>query len=232
MKRLLFLLSTLCSPLLADEAADILSQSGVKGGIVVHVGCGDGVLTQRLRVNDSYQVQGLTQDSSQIPSIRESIYKAGLSGVVAVDGWNGKHLPYIENYVNLLVIEDAASVAKEEIERVLTPLGVAMVKKNGAWEKTLKPWPKDMDEWTHYAYDSKGNPTSKDMLVGPPSRMQWVGNPRWSRHHDRMSSVSAKVSAGGRIYYIIDEGSRISMLSTAPCYGKSPSRNGTPISGR
>jgi len=42
--------------------------------------------------------------------------------------------------------------------------------------------------------------------------LQWVGNPRWSRHHDRMSSVSAMVSANGRLYYIMDEGSRISIL--------------------
>jgi hypothetical protein len=41
MKR--FLLSFLLSScLFADEASDILAQSGVKGGIVVHVGCGDG----------------------------------------------------------------------------------------------------------------------------------------------------------------------------------------------
>ncbi|MDZ4404610.1 PQQ-binding-like beta-propeller repeat protein [Prosthecobacter sp.] len=213
MKR--FLLSLLVSaPLFADEAADILAKSGVKGGIVVHVGCGDASTTQKLRVNEAYQVQGLTQDAAQIPTIRESIYKAGVSGAVAVSEWNGKHLPYIENYVNLLVVEDA-TVSKEEIDRVLTPLGVAMVKKNGAWEKITKAWPKDMDEWTHYAYDSKGNPTSKDMLVGPPSRMQWIGNPRWSRHHDRMSSVSAQVSAGGRTFYIIDEGSRISILMPA-----------------
>jgi hypothetical protein len=174
-----------------------------------------GPVTQKLRANDSYQVQGLTKEADKVPAIRDAIYKAGVSGAVAVSEWNGQHLPYIENYVNLLVIEDAAAVAKEEIDRVLTPLGVAMIKKGGAWEKITKAWPKDMDEWTHYAYDSKGNPTSKDMLVGPPSRMQWVGNPRWSRHHDRMSSVSAKVSAGGRIYYIIDEGSRISILMPA-----------------
>jgi outer membrane protein assembly factor BamB len=214
MKHLIFSL-LLTAPVFADDASDILAQSGVKGGVVVHVGCGDGAVTQKLRANDSYQVQGLAQDAAQLPLIRESIYKAGFSGAVAVDLWNGNHLPYIENYVNLLVIEDAAAVSKEEIDRVLTPLGVAMVKKNGGWEKITKAWPKDMDEWTHYAYDSKGNPTSKDMLVGPPSRMQWVGNPRWSRHHDRMSSVSAKVSAGGRIFYIIDEGSRISILMPA-----------------
>jgi len=215
MKRFAFFLFALCSPLYADEASDILAQSGVKGGIVVHVGCGDGTVTQKLRANDSYQVQGLTTNAGAVSTIRESISKSGGYGAVAVSEWNGKHLPYIENYVNLLVIEDAAAVSKKEIDRVLTPLGVAMIKKGGGWEKVTKPWPKDMDEWTHYAYDSKGNPTSKDMLVGPPSRMQWVGNPRWSRHHDRMSSVSAKVSAGGRIYYIIDEGSRISILMPA-----------------
>lgn len=215
MKRFAFLLSALCSPLFAGEAEDILAQSGVKGGIVVHLGCGDGTVTQKLRANDSYQVQGLTKEADKVPAIRDSLYKAGVSGAVAVSEWNGKHLPYIENYVNLLVVEDSSAVSKEEIDRVLTPLGVAMVKKNGAWEKITKAWPKDMDEWTHYAYDSKGNPTSKDLLVGPPSRMQWVGNPRWSRHHDRMSSVSAQVSAGGRTFYIIDEGSRISILMPA-----------------
>lgn len=197
----------------ADAAADILAQSGVKGGIVVHVGCGDGTVTQKLRANDSYQIHGLTTNADAVTAIRESIYQAGSYGAVAVEAWDGKHLPYIENHVNLLVIEDAASVAREEIDRVLTPLGVAMIKRDSAWEKIVKPWPEKMDEWTHYAYDSKGNPTSKDYLVGPPTRMQWVGNPRWSRHHDRMSSVSAKVSSGGRIFYIIDEGSRITILT-------------------
>lgn len=217
MKRLslLCLFTVPFSLLWADDAADILSQSGVKGGIVVHVGCGDASTTQKLRANSAYQVQGLTKDVAGVLAIRENLHKAGVSGAVAVESWNTKHLPYIENYVNLLVVEDAASVAKEEIDRVLTPLGVAMVRKAGGWDKIVKAWPKGMDEWTHYAYDSKGNPTSKDMLVGPPTRMQWVGNPRWSRHHDRMSSVSAQVSAGGRVYYIMDEGSRISILMPA-----------------
>lgn len=215
MKRVV-LFSLLLSPgslALADDAADILSQSGVKGGIVVHVGVKDPEVTRKLRANDAYQVQGLSHDTAQVATLREAIHRTGQYGPVAVDAWDGKHLPYIENYVNLLVVEDAASVSKEEIDRVLVPLGVALVRKSGGWDKITKPWPKDMDEWTHYAYDSKGNPTSKDLLVGPPTRMQWVGNPRWSRHHDRMSSVSAKVSSGGRIYYIIDEGSRITILT-------------------
>ena len=41
--------------------------------------------------------------------------------------------------------------------------------------------------------------------------MQWIGSPRWSRHHDRMASLSAMVSGGGRLFYIMDEGSRVSI---------------------
>ncbi len=114
--------------------------------------------------------------------------------------------------MNLVVVDDGAKVAPGEIERVLTPLGVAMVKEGGAWKKTQKPWPQTMDEWTHYYYDAKGNAASKDEDVGPPERLQWLGSPRWSRHHDRMASMSAAVSARGRLFYIMDEGSRISIL--------------------
>ncbi|MCW0221503.1 MAG: PQQ-binding-like beta-propeller repeat protein, partial [Prosthecobacter sp.] len=214
-RSILALLLTLGTSLLADDATDILQLSGVKGGIIVHVGCGDGTLTSALKASDRYQVQGLTQDETALGKIRENIHQAGQYGALAVETWDGTNLPYIENFVNLLVV-DQAKVDKAEIDRVLTPLGVAMIRKEGGgWEKIIKAWPTGMDEWTHYAYDSKGNTTSKDMLVGPPSRMQWVGNPRWSRHHDRMSSVSAEVSSGGRIFYIMDEGSRLSILMPA-----------------
>ena len=59
--------------------------------------------------------------------------------------------------------------------------------------------------------DRSGNAVARDKVVGPPRRMQWAGSPRWSRHHDRMASMSALVSGGGRIFYIMDEGSRVSI---------------------
>lgn len=42
-----------------ERAAEILKATGIKGGIVVHLGSGDGELTAALRANDSYQVRGL-----------------------------------------------------------------------------------------------------------------------------------------------------------------------------
>lgn len=196
----------------AKQAKDILAQSGVKGGFVVHVGSGDGKLTAALKVNDSYQVHGLDASADNVKAARESILKSGGYGPVSVDTWNGKDLPYAEGTVNLVVVEDGAKVSPQELDRVLTPLGVSMVKEGGAWKKTQKPWPQSMDDWTHYYYDAKGNAASHDADVGPPERLQWLGSPRWSRHHDRMSSLSAKVSAKGRLFYIMDEGSRISIL--------------------
>jgi outer membrane protein assembly factor BamB len=196
----------------ATQAKDILSQSGVKGGFVVHVGSGDGKLTAALKATDSYQVHGLDASAENVKTSREAILKSGAYGPVCVDTWNGKDLPYVESSVNLLVIEPGSAVSPQEIDRVLTPLGVAMVKEGSAWKKTQKPWPSELDEWTHYYYDAKGNAVSHDEDVGPPERLQWLGSPRWSRHHDRMSSLSAEVSAKGRLFYIMDEGSRISIL--------------------
>ena len=40
----------------APALAGVVEDSGVKGGLVVHLGCGDGKLTAALRVNDSYLV--------------------------------------------------------------------------------------------------------------------------------------------------------------------------------
>ena len=78
-------------------------------------------------------------------------------------------------------------------------------------KKSVKPVPNDIDEWTHYLHDPKNNAVSHDKQVKTPTSLQWVCGPRWSRHHDHMSSVSAVVTAGGRIFSILDEGPRSSI---------------------
>jgi len=195
-----------------SEARTILDTAGVKGGVIVQLGIGDGALTTALKVNDSYQVQGLDTDGARVAKARETIFGKGVYGPVSVDRFDGRALPYIDNLVNLLVAEDLGNIPMEEVKRVLVPNGVALVRQDGTWKKTVKTKSDALDEWTHYYYDAKGNAVSKDKQVGPPKRLQWVGSPRWSRHHDRMSSLSAEVTSGGRLYYIMDEGSRISIL--------------------
>ena len=195
----------------AQDGAALLRQSGIHGGVVVHVGCGDGLLTEQLHPGPQYCVQGLTSDPAAVSAIRSRLVASGRYGAVTVDRWDGQHLPYVDNFVNLIVVQDAADASMAELMRVLAPNGVMLQQRDGQWEKTVKPWPAEMDEWTHYLHGPDGNPVGKDQLVAPPKRLQWLGGPGWSRHHDHMASMTSLVSAGGRLFYILDEGSRASI---------------------
>ncbi|MCH7988660.1 MAG: PQQ-binding-like beta-propeller repeat protein, partial [Planctomycetes bacterium] len=192
-------------------AQQILEATGVQGGLIIHLGCGDGKLTAALKAGDGYMVHGLDRVKANVDNSRKYIQSRGLYGVVSVDRLQGDKLPYIDNLANLVVSEDLDGIAMEEILRVLAPNGTAYIKTGDTWTKTIKPRPDNIDEWTHYMHDASGNAVAHDTVVGPPRHLQWVGSPRWSRHHDRMASISALVSAGGRMFYVADEGSRISI---------------------
>jgi len=189
-----------------DNAARILTESGVRGGLIVHIGCGDGTLTTSLRVDEGFLVYGLDTDPANVAKTRARIRALGLHGVVTADTFNGKTLPLADNVVNLIVAADLGDVPMTEVRRVLVPNGVAYI--HGA--KTVKPRPSNIDDWTHYLHDASNNAVAHDDVVGPPRHMQWQCGPRWSRHHDHMSSISAMVTAGGRVFSILDEGSRLS----------------------
>jgi len=186
----------------AARAQAILAATGVKGGLIVHIGCGDGKLTAALRASESYLVQGLDTDAAKVANARAHIEAQGLYGTVSVGRFDGRRLPYIDGLVNLIVADDLGQLAMAEVLRVLCPDGVALI----GGEKTVKPRPEEIDEWTHYLHDASNNAVAHDSVVGPPRRLQWVGSPKWARHHDHMASMSALVSAGGRIFYIMDEG--------------------------
>ncbi|GAG27852.1 unnamed protein product, partial [marine sediment metagenome] len=107
--------------------------------------------------------------------------------------------------------EDTHQATVEECLRALAPNGVLLMRSGDQWQRTVKPWPAEMDDWTHYFHGPDGNPTGDDQLVAPPQRLQWLGGPGWSRHHDHMASMTSLVSASGRVFYILDEGSRASI---------------------
>ncbi len=194
-----------------DDARRILEKSGIQGGLILHLGSGDGQLTGALRASERYLVHGLAETPEQVATARTMLRGKGVYGPVSVDLLEGKTLPLSDNLVNLVVAEDLHGVSLEEVNRVLCPNGVAMIKEGDSWKKTIKPRPSDIDDWTHYFHSANGNAVAQDEQVGPPTRLQWLGSPKWSRHHDRMASMSALVSGGGRLFYIMDEGSRISI---------------------
>ena len=65
-----------------------------------------------------------------VDAARKHIQSSGPYGNVSVAHWDGQRLPYIDNFVNLLVVRVPSSVEKEEILRVLCPGGVAVFTDN------------------------------------------------------------------------------------------------------
>ncbi|MHC4505944.1 MAG: outer membrane protein assembly factor BamB family protein, partial [Planctomycetota bacterium] len=196
----------------AKLAQEILEAAGVKGGLVVHVVCGDGKLTAALHANDSYLVHGLARTETDVTKARAHVAALGVHGEVSIDKLDGARLPYVAGLVNLVVSEDLGEVPMSETMRVLCPGGVAYVKQGGKWTKTVKPRPPGIDRWTHYLYDATNNAVSRDTVVGPPRQLQWVGRPNWARHHDRMASMNALVATRGRLFYVFDEGPTSSIM--------------------
>jgi len=205
------------------EGGQVLQASGVQGGLVVHLGCGDAGATATLHADERYLVHGLDTDGKRIAEARRRIGSLGLHGEVSVEVLADAALPYVDNLVNLLVVSRPCGVPADEIARVLAPNGVAMIDAKvkglatppalkprpcpaGGWIKLVKPWPDAIDEWTHFLRDASGNAVARDKRVGPPRRIQWMAGPKRTRDHDALASMSALTSSAGRVFYILDEG--------------------------
>jgi len=195
----------------SNQARQILGDTGVTGGLIVHLGCGDGRLTAALGQSETLVVYGLDSSEAGVEAARAHIRSLGRYGRVAVADFDGACLPFADNLANLVVAEDLGGVARAEAMRVLAPGGTLCVRGDGGWQKTVKPRPKNTDEWTHFLHDASGNAVAHDDVVGPPRRVQWLADPRHARSHEHTPTIDAVISAGGRIFYIADEGPTISL---------------------
>ena len=101
------------------SARAMFDTTGVRGGLIVHIGCGDGQLTAALHASDSYLVHGLDADAKNVESARKHIQSLGLYGKVSVQQWSASRLPYIEDLANLVVAENLGGIPMDEVMRVL-----------------------------------------------------------------------------------------------------------------
>jgi outer membrane protein assembly factor BamB len=159
-------------------AMDVLKESGVEHGLCVVLPADDGESLAVLTRNGAMLVQGLTLDDSTLLKVRADLQDRGVYGLAtASKPAQITPLPYADNLINLLIVDLDALGEKApqqaELLRVITPEGVALLKKNGAWTKVTKPRPAEMDHWTHFDYDAAGGGVSRDTLVKPPTAVQW-----------------------------------------------------------
>ena len=188
----------------AQTPAEALRKTGIVGGIVVQLGCRSDTVTT-LRQIDRIKVQGLDTNAKVIQQLRNKIFTKGHYGPVTVNTFDGKKLPYIDNFVNVLIVEKPFDVSPQEMQRVITPGGTLLVKSGSGWKTTKKQVQPDTDEWTHYLHGPNNNAVAKDKKAGMPRSLQWVGGQRWGRSHEELASISCVVTSSGRLFYIEDE---------------------------
>jgi len=208
-------------------ASELVRQSGASGGICAVIGADDAELPMALSQQGRFVVHCLDRDPARCESLRKAICERGAYGTVSAGTFDGAALPYTDNLINVAVLAGEPVGAAEAL-RVLAPLGTGFVRDAGdaaraelraagaedlsvldaggtKWLAFRKPWPADIDEWTHYLHAADGNPVAADRVVGPPRHYQWLAGPTWLRSHETDSSVSTLVTAGGRLFYITDE---------------------------
>ena len=197
------------------------------GGICVVLGDDISELAVDISQEGRFVVQALVPNKAALDKARSVIRSSGQYGTVSADSVGYEHLPYAENLINVVIVNDcrdamAKGLSVDEVFRVLAPLGAAYfgraesltekltasgfeVSRIGKWVKAVKPWPKEIDEWTHNLHDADGNPVANDTVVAPPKHYQWISGPTWLRSHESDSSLRAMVTSRGRLFYIADE---------------------------
>ncbi len=216
----------------ADLAQQLAARSGAAGGICALVGDPRVELAAALAQQGPFTVHCLATDPAQLQRLRGAIRGRQMAGTISAALQRSGRLPYTDNLINILVVDPGtgpatASIVPGDCRRVLAPLGTlyvhassdhVMVKSlaasgvklvplpaDGAWLTWQKPWPADIDQWTHYLHGADGNPVAQDRVVAPPVHYQWTAGPKWLRSHESDSSVSTLVTARGRLFYIVDE---------------------------
>lgn len=112
------------------ESPEILQEAKVTDGLVIHLGCGDGVLTAELAGNDRIIVQGLEEDVAAVEKARQRLSACGVYGRVSVEQSNLVKLPYANHLADLVIVDDlprllAAGLTVDEVLRVTAPGHIA-----------------------------------------------------------------------------------------------------------
>ncbi|HUS92747.1 MAG TPA: PQQ-binding-like beta-propeller repeat protein [Phycisphaerae bacterium] len=171
-------IAPLC-PAAPESVREVLKGAGVRGGLVVHVGATDGKLEADLAGTGAYLVHGLAMDEAARDAARRAIMGKGLYGLASVAVWSDRRrLPYASNLATAVVADlDAlgpAAPSRQELERIVAPEGLVLLKTNGPWQAAPKPRTAAIDHWMHFDHGADGNPVSLDTAVGPIRQLQWI----------------------------------------------------------
>jgi len=187
-------------PAAADVKRDVLSGSEVRGGLVVHLGCPSAALLAEFASDQRFVAHGLARGADTVAAIRTALAAGGLYGRASAEQLVGTKLPYVDQLVRFLVVQEPLGIDEAEMLRVLCPGGVLYRKTPKGWRRTVKPWPATLDEWTHPRHGADGNVVSRDRLVGPPTNVRWISGRQ--RSERGVLNTQVIVSSAGRLFAV------------------------------
>lgn len=183
---------------------NLVEKSGLRGGVILWLGETDAQTLRSVLPNERFRIHGLDRDAERVCQTRNSLLKSGHYGEITVAFLHSDRLPFVDRFINLLIVEDPSGVPMEEIHRVVAPGGVILLRKNDGWKKIEHKWPSSMDDWNHFLHGADNNAVAEDALADLPRSIQWVAAPKTGRSHEELASMSAAVSDNGRVFYVAD----------------------------
>ena len=233
--RLLLLFFWLMPSCLSGDTltSEVSRRHRAPNGVCVVVPGDPSSVASELSQSCGYVIQSLHLDEDSAVGARNGYARGGLAGRVTAKVLYGSRLPYVDNLVNTIVVEDPRllddrGLGMAELMRVLMPRGQLYVRDSvlsrsligdaarltkvrrldvdgQSWSLIRKEWPSELDEWNHELHGADGNPVSHDQVVGPPRGFQWIADPKWDQGHETQPSISAIVTAQEYLVFIENE---------------------------
>jgi len=174
------------------DAAQVLARIGQTRGLCVVVEDKDCRLAIDLVRSSDLTVYVQLADAADVEAARQAADEAGFYGSrIFVEGGAPARIHLADNLADAVIAPPGAgAAAKDDVLRVLRPLGRALVGES----ETVKPVPAGADDWSHHYHGPDNNTQSKDTLARAPYLTQFIAEPRYA------PAPQCCVAAGGRVF--------------------------------
>lgn len=174
------------------DVSELLQEIGDRG-ICVVLGDSQGEFSRELARQSEWRVYQQSPDAAELLTCRREADSAGLLGTrVFVQQGPWSHLNLADNLADAVIVRGEVEVKanRDDLMRVLRPEGRLIA--SGA--TSVKPFPKDVDDWSHPYHGPDNNPQSRDLVARAPYLTHFTAEPWYSP----MPLVT--VASGGRLF--------------------------------